>query len=128
MLHRCIVAVFIGATVALRATIASFWTAFLAAFVAWLGAVRRGSLVGVLSAFTTTAATSTTLSALGVTGWALLALTLFATGGVLVLCIQGWLAGVHWTTFLVKTFALTLALRWAVRATTASATATACTA
>ena len=85
-------------------------------------------MIGILSAFTTATATAAALAALGVTGWAFLALTLFATGRVLVLGVQGGLAGVHWATLLVKTFALTLALRWAVRATTASATATTCTA
>ena len=36
LLYRGIVAVFVRATMALRASIASFWTAFLAAIVAWL--------------------------------------------------------------------------------------------
>lgn len=73
-------------------------------------------MIGILSAFTTATTTATTLAAFGVTGWALLALTLFATRGVLVLGVQDRLAGVHWATFLVKTLALalTLTLRWAV--------------
>lgn len=51
-------------------------------------------MICILSAFTTTATTATTLAAFGVTGWALLALTLFVTRGVLILGVQGWLAGV----------------------------------